>query len=183
MSYAHNTLDKFGRRKYSSGTKIKRHCSPGISFKVLSDGSYDLLGKRLTNILPPQESSDVVTKNYIDKKICDLEEKLKLILEGTVDSLTKSLRTYTDFKVLEDLEQRLNGDKKQLQEIFEKNILPRIMEIQNKVMDQQITEYINKNMSRLIAKSNIPYEIDRITNEKIKYYAISKANPTKLIHK
>ena len=40
--------------------------APGVGFSLTSDGDYDMVGKKLTNVGAPKFNSDAATKKYVD---------------------------------------------------------------------------------------------------------------------
>ena len=40
--------------------------APGVGFNLTSDGNYDMVGKKLTNVGNPTDDKDAVSKNYVD---------------------------------------------------------------------------------------------------------------------
>ena len=41
--------------------------APGVGFNLTSDGNYDMVGKKLTNVGNPASNNDAATKKYVDE--------------------------------------------------------------------------------------------------------------------
>ena len=41
--------------------------APGVGFNLTSDGNYDMVGKKLTNVGAPASITDAATKKYVDE--------------------------------------------------------------------------------------------------------------------
>ena len=62
MSYSNGLLHS------SSSRKTPQRGLPGVGFKLTDDGSYDINGKRLTDLSKPVDGTDAATKAYVDEK-------------------------------------------------------------------------------------------------------------------
>ena len=41
--------------------------APGVGFNLTTDGNYDMVGKKLTNVGAPASNTDAATKKYVDE--------------------------------------------------------------------------------------------------------------------
>ena len=73
--------------------------APGVGFNLTSDGNYDMVGKKLTNVGNPSSNTDAATKKYVDENSGGGKTSL-LIVDSNIDmksqySITK-LKTPSD---------------------------------------------------------------------------------------
>ena len=66
MGYSNGILES--EVKGGSGERGEQGL-PGIGFKLLDDGNFDIDGKRLTDVSQPVDSGDATTKAYVDGEI------------------------------------------------------------------------------------------------------------------
>ena len=76
--------------------------APGVGFHLTSDGNYDMVGKKLTNVGAPKFNSDAATKNYVDDNNSSFPTVLStnLVVESNIDMkdkcYIKNLKTPVD---------------------------------------------------------------------------------------
>lgn len=96
------SIDKFGRSA-SSSNKIYIKGTPGIGFKLNSDGNFDLQKKQLKNLKNPLDPYDGATKIYVDN-LCNemIRNNTMGIMEVIInkeDQLNKKIiNNFTDIK-------------------------------------------------------------------------------------
>ena len=63
------SVDKFGRNSKTLSKTKGAAGPPGIGFKLLPSGDYNIENKQLNNIARPEEPHQAATKEYVDDKI------------------------------------------------------------------------------------------------------------------
>ena len=76
MSYSNGLLN-FKNQTSGQGERDR----PGVGFNLTSDGNYDMVNKKLTNVAEGTASSDAITKNQLDTKL----SKSGGIMAGNLD--------------------------------------------------------------------------------------------------
>ena len=73
--------------------------APGVGFNLTSDGNYDMVGKKLTNVGAPTSDTDSATKKYVDTHSGGGKTSL-ITVDSNIDMKTqysiKKLKTPTD---------------------------------------------------------------------------------------
>ena len=59
--------------------------APGVGFHLTSDGDYDMLGKKLTNLGEPTAKTDAATKNYVDDNSSGQPKTSLLTVDSNID--------------------------------------------------------------------------------------------------
>lgn len=100
------SVDVFGRHisaKRGRGSDVRT-----ISFKLTPDGNYDISGKRLCNVKPPERESDAATlhllnetRRAIESRLGELERNLQHVQEQLDQSKNYSDRLVEDISKLE----------------------------------------------------------------------------------
>ena len=76
--------------------------APGVGFHLTSDGDYDMVGKKLTNVGAPKINSDAATKKYVDDNNSSFPTVLStnLVIDSNIDMKSTfrflKLKTPTD---------------------------------------------------------------------------------------
>ena len=76
--------------------------APGVGFHLTSDGDYDMVGKKLTNVGDPKFNSDAATKKYVDDNNSSFPTVLStnLVVDSNIDMkdkyYIKNLKTPVD---------------------------------------------------------------------------------------
>src|ERR1700684_4114374 len=80
----------FGIKSRNKKSKVIKG-DPGIGFKLTLDNNYDMDNNRLTNVREPGEYKDAVNKDYFDKGLSSLEDKL-IRKDQDIDMNGKSIK-------------------------------------------------------------------------------------------
>ena len=86
------SIDVFGR---NLGNTEGSRGSPGVGFKVTTDGYYDMENKKLCNVAEPQQSSDVVNLET-------LRNIIKIEIRGIIDITTRFSTSLDDLNIIVD---------------------------------------------------------------------------------
>ena len=95
MSYS-NGLLIFKNQSSSQGVQGR----PGVGFNLTSDGNYDMVNKKLTNVAEGTASSDAITKHQLDTELTDKHGNDQNIdLKGTYNVINSKEQTCKDMTV------------------------------------------------------------------------------------
>ncbi|KAF5280055.1 hypothetical protein FQA39_LY18170 [Lamprigera yunnana] len=162
------SVDKFGRlyenmRRFAaaSGSSLRR--PPALGFKFTPENDYDIDNRRLTNVLDPVNSSDVLNlKYYLSKKNNCSDDRLlevgipsgetdatnKAYVESIIRDSETSMRTYMDM---------LARDGHTVHYAVERNINGIIANIIPSVVKTMVLKLVRKN-DMLIADLKTKFE-------------------------
>lgn len=91
-----SSVDVFGRYLFRSKQSIRG--SPGVGYKLTSDGQYDVEQKRICNIADPQQNTDAASLNSVHKVIANYDLKVKDALKHDYNTLAGSIQNQ-DYKI------------------------------------------------------------------------------------
>ena len=59
--------------------------APGVGFGLTSDGNYDILSKKLTNVGSPTVNTDAATRKYVDDNSSGRRKTSRLTVDSNID--------------------------------------------------------------------------------------------------
>ena len=59
--------------------------APGVGFSLTSDGNYDVLSEKLTNVGSPTVNTDAATRKYVDDNSSGRRKASRLTVDSNID--------------------------------------------------------------------------------------------------
>lgn len=92
------SVDVFGRTFIDDDKKLKKG-PPGIGFQLTDDGNFNIDGKRLCNVAPPQDSNDAINLDFLQKFIenKNWKDPSVVIVDNYLKNLDDQRKKLNDF--------------------------------------------------------------------------------------